>query len=86
MELIITELGGETMGAIIKAAQVLMSGARLLDLTQPGSDRTREARQAAMDAGAVIAGKAPMYRLDGTLSLAEYRAWRNGSGERGPAA
>lgn len=78
------------MGVIIKAARAVLlprwQPQGIIDLTQPGSDRTREARQAAVNAGAVIAGKAPMYQADGTLSLAEYRAWRRDGGTRGPAA
>lgn len=52
------------MGVIIKAARAVLlprwQPQGIIDLTQPGSDRTREARQAAVNAGAVIAGKAPM--------------------------
>ena len=78
------------MGGIIKAAQVLLGAPRqiggVMDLTQPGSDRSREAREAAMAAGAVIANGAPIRRRAEVISLADYRARRDGGNERGPAA
>lgn len=66
------------MGAIIKAAQVLMSGTRLIDLTRPGSDRSREAREAALAAGRVIAGIRPAP----VISLENYRWQRQYPGRR----
>lgn len=47
------------------------------DLTQPGSGASRQAKEAALAAGRVIAKGGPMLRPDGTVMLAEYRERRD---------